>query len=423
MRQRGLAASIWPGWAAQPPPGTITAGSRARAAVTASRSIAPEPGSPTMPKIWRDRHPHLPDQEQVDVEQGAPSASATSWPTVLLPAPGSPTSRMWRPASQPSGRRGPERGPAGAQRGDVAVVVPPHLGQRVAAELLQHRVGQHDGDHRLGDDAQRGHRGHVRALALGVGRPAADARSTVGSGDIRVEIGFIATRTTSGSPVVMPPSSPPALLLRRRKPPRGSPPVGRPPRCAGIDRIVHRGARPPGRLEAEPDLDALHRGDGHEHARPAGRRASGPSSRGCRGPRPRRARPPRPRRPACRRPAWPASIRRTISASTAGSSTRTSERSAASLRGTGSSAGAATRTPPRRDDVAPDLDPELVEQPPGQGAGGHPRRGLPGAGPLEDVARVEPIVLEHAGEVGVARAGTGDPAAAQLARLGGLVAP
>ena len=44
---------------------------------------------------------------------------------------------------------------------------------------------------------------------------------TVLSGDMRVEMGFMATRTTSGSPVVIPPSSPPALLVRRRNPPRG----------------------------------------------------------------------------------------------------------------------------------------------------------------------------------------------------------
>ena len=34
---------------------------------------------------------------------------------------------------------------------------------------------------------------------------------------MRVEIGFIATRTTSGAPVVMPPSRPPELLLPRKK--------------------------------------------------------------------------------------------------------------------------------------------------------------------------------------------------------------
>src|SRR2546426_12721997 len=45
-------------------------------------------------------------------------------------------------------------------------------------------------------------------------------RSTVLSGDISVEIGFIAARTTSGSPVVMPHSVPPARLVAREKPGR-----------------------------------------------------------------------------------------------------------------------------------------------------------------------------------------------------------
>ena len=45
------------------------------------------------------------------------------------------------------------------------------------------------------------------------------ATSTVASARGTVEIGFIATRTRSGSPVLMPPSTPPARLVRRRIPP------------------------------------------------------------------------------------------------------------------------------------------------------------------------------------------------------------
>ena len=60
-----------------------------------------------------------------------------------------------------------------------------------------------------------------------------------------------------------------------------------------------------------------------------------------------------------------------------------------------------------RDDVAADLDAELVEQPLGERAGRHPGGGLAGAGPLQDVAGVDPVVLEHADQVGVARAGVG----------------
>src|SRR5437588_873083 len=45
-------------------------------------------------------------------------------------------------------------------------------------------------------------------------------RSTVLSGDISVEIGFHATRSTNGPPVVMPPSVPPARFVARARPGR-----------------------------------------------------------------------------------------------------------------------------------------------------------------------------------------------------------
>src|SRR4051812_50020543 len=95
-------------------------------------------------------------------------------------------------------------------------------------------------------------------------------RSTVGNGDMRVEIGFIATRQTTGSPVVMPPSSPPALLLRRRKPPRASPGVG----GASPAGAIGSWAPEPGRgggPEASPAPPPLSAGKGQE--RPAGGRA------------------------------------------------------------------------------------------------------------------------------------------------------
>ena len=60
--------------------------------------------------------------------------------------------------------------------------------------------------------------------------------------------------------------------------------------------------------------------------------------------------------------------------------------------------------------MTPDLDPELVEQPSGQGSGRDPGGGLPGAGPLEHVPGIQPVVLEHPGEVGVTRTGPGHPA-------------
>ena len=242
------------------------------------------------------------------------------------------------------------------------------------------------------------------------------ARSTVGSGDISVEIGFIATRTTTGSPVVIPPSSPPALLVGRRNPPRGSPRSAaalpaRPPRY----RIVHLRPGPPRRLDAHPDLHRLYRRDRHQQAG----------------------------QPAVELPV-PAHVAAEPDDDPAGDDLDLAAQRVAGLLGLvdpahdlgldrpvehpdlgavggvverhGQLGGPGTGDAAERDDVAADLDAELVEQPLGQGAGGDPRGGLPGAGALQDVAGVEPVVLEHAGQVGVARPGAGDPPAAQLAR-------
>jgi len=62
------------------------------------------------------------------------------------------------------------------------------------------------------------------------------------------------------------------------------------------------------------------------------------------------------------------------------------------------------------------LHPELREQLPGQRASRHPRRGFPGAGPLQDVPGVEPVILEHPDQIGVPRPGPGDAAAAEVSR-------
>ena len=97
--------------------------------------------------------------------------------------------------------------------------------------------------------------------------------STVPSGRMSVLMGFMATRTTSGSPVVIPPSSPPALFVARRTlPARVRPGAGSISSCTSAP--VHaRGA------ETHPDLHTLHRRNGHALRRPAGRRACGPTRR------------------------------------------------------------------------------------------------------------------------------------------------
>src|SRR5213593_1692255 len=59
------------------------------------------------------------------------------------------------------------------------------------------------------------------------------------------------------------------------------------------------------------------------------------------------------------------------------------------------------------DDVRPDLDAELLEQEFADGAAGDPRHRLARARPLQNVAGVAPVVLQGAGQVGVAGAGPG----------------
>jgi len=57
---------------------------------------------------------------------------------------------------------------------------------------------------------------------------------------------------------------------------------------------------------------------------------------------------------------------------------------------------------------------ELVKKPLGECASSNPGGGLPGAGSLENVPPIEPIVLQQARQIGVAGAGPGNPAAAEL---------
>ena len=181
---------------------------------------------------------------------------------------------------------------------------------------------------------------------------------------------------------------------------------------------MHPRSGPPGRLESQPDLHPLHGGDGHQHGGEPTIQLAVPvymaaqpdhqppgddlhfASQGV------------PVRPG-------ASIRAMIAASASRSSTRTGEASAASFSGFGRR----IRRRPRqdaaqRDDVAADLDAEFVQQAPGERAGSDPRGRFPGAGPLEDVPGVLPVVLEHPDQVGVPRTGPADLPPALVAGRG-----
>ena len=234
---------------------------------------------------------------------------------------------------------------------------------------------------------------------------------------MRVEIGFIATRTTSGSPVVIPPSSPPALLRAPAEPAPEVAAVRRHLVAVGIDRIVHRGAGPAGRLEAEPDLDALHRGNRHQHPGEPAVELPVPAHVAA-----------EPEHDAARhhldlaaqRVAGLLGLRRCgamisrFDARDRAPAPR--DRSAASLSGVGSGSGAVARIPPSDTTWLPISTPNSSSSRRARAPAATRAVGLPGAGALEDVPGVEPVVLEHADQVGVARPRPGHPAAPDLAR-------
>src|SRR3954469_16293410 len=86
--------------------------------------------------------------------KGTPSRRATRLPTFVFPAPGGPMITSRGPAASDSTdvRRGARAEGVGDGR-EVGLEVAPRLGDRVAAELLDHRVREHERDHRLGHHA------------------------------------------------------------------------------------------------------------------------------------------------------------------------------------------------------------------------------------------------------------------------------
>src|SRR5215208_4092388 len=90
-----------------------------------------------------------------------PSSSATCLPTVDFPAPGNPTRIA-------CGRRG-SAADTGFEVRNVAVIVPPRFGERVAAELFEECLGHHERGHRFGNHTHRRDGGHVAALGNGGG--------------------------------------------------------------------------------------------------------------------------------------------------------------------------------------------------------------------------------------------------------------
>src|SRR5215204_7259952 len=149
------------GRATQPPPGARTIPPTSLSSSVRPCSSCRNAGSPFWAKISAIV---IPSRRAISASKSRkvrPSSRASAEPTVLFPAPGKPTRTRW-------GTEGSAAEP-GCDVRKVAIEIPLDFEQRIAAELLQHRVGEHEGEHRLGDDAHGGHRGHVAALGGGRG--------------------------------------------------------------------------------------------------------------------------------------------------------------------------------------------------------------------------------------------------------------
>ena len=107
--------------------------------------------------------------------------------------------------------RGPRRVGAPTWRASRAA-------DRVAAEALEERVGEHERDHRLADDRRGRNGADVAALdrRRRLGSSSRDRRSAAASSASRSA--SCTPETRRSSPLVTPPSRPPALLVGRARP-------------------------------------------------------------------------------------------------------------------------------------------------------------------------------------------------------------
>src|SRR5436190_6809392 len=138
------------GRATQPPPGARTIPPSSLSSSVRPCSSWRNVGSPLVAKISAIV---IPSRREISASKSRnvrPSSRARAEPTVLFPDPGSPTRMRW-------GADGSAAEP-GCDVRKVAIEIPFDLGQRVAPELLQHGVGEDEGEHRLRDDAHGGDR-------------------------------------------------------------------------------------------------------------------------------------------------------------------------------------------------------------------------------------------------------------------------
>ena len=240
-----------------------------------------------------------------------------------------------------------------------------------------------------------GHRADVRALvdAPWPARRWRCRRSRSARGT--VEIGFIAARTRSTSPVrhAALDAAGAAGDARRMR-----------PAVVAHDLVVGLRAATRGGAEAVADLDALDRLDAHQRARPGGRRAGGPRARGCRARAAARRRAPRRRRRGCRRPCGLVDLGDHRGATPRRRSSAPGRRRARRRRPASAASAPSGDARPGRSDTTCETSrtPAACSRNARRDrAERDPRRRLAGAGPLEHRPGVVEAVLLHADEVGV----------------------
>ena len=159
-----------------------------------------------------------------------------------------------------SRRPAPALGPAAAQRADVRLIVPPHLAQRVAAELLQHRVRQRERDHGLRRSRPRAGTAVTsdRSLCALAGAP--EDRSTVGSGRHERRDRLHRRPGPPPAPRRDPALEAPGVVGCPAEPTPRSPGPPALPLPPPHDGIVHLGPRPPAASNTQARSRPLHGG-------------------------------------------------------------------------------------------------------------------------------------------------------------------
>src|SRR6476661_1848092 len=246
-RAGGRKSKTFSGEAIHPPPGERIIPPTSFNSAVSARSSCRKAYSPRSPKIWATVIPSRRSISRSRSRKGLPRAVATPSPTVVFPEPGSPTRTTWG--------RSASIGETGCDVRNVAIVVPPRFVERVAAELLEESVSEDDGEHRLGDHPHRRGRGDVAPLGgrLG-GGPGRDVHRLQGAheGADRLHRHSDDEGLAGGHPA-----------FETTRAICAAPHVPRQRSVGAFDLVVDLGPGAARGIEADSDLDPLHRGDRH----------------------------------------------------------------------------------------------------------------------------------------------------------------